>query len=304
MENVFHDGELQVQRMAGVEKIASRVGRVIRNSIDPGAMHFISEQAMLVAASIDREGYVWPSLLLAEPGFTEILAHNALAINKTKIRSTPNDILHQNLEINTNIGLVFIELATRRRFRVNGNATIGDTFIHVEAQEAYGNCPKYIQRRTIPETTEKAANTSIFKGEVLTTYEQQMIKNADTFFIASQSKNGKLDASHRGGNVGFVEILANGSFKIPDYPGNNMYNTLGNIAQYPKTGLLFVNFSTGETLQVVGSGHLLFHQNAAEDDEKTGGTGRYWTFTPEKWIRTQQHHLGHWDYIDASPFNP
>jgi len=304
VSNVFHEGELAVQKMTGSDLIASRVGRVIRSTIDPAAIYFIAEQPMMVVATQDENGYVWPSLILSEKGFIKVSSPNTITVDLTKIRSSKEDVLYKNLEANSAIGTLYIELATRRRFRVNGTAHIEHTSLTINVNEAYGNCPKYIQRRTVPEASTSDPKSTSITGIKLTATEKSMISNADTFFIASQSNENKLDASHRGGASGFVEILSDDTLKIPDYPGNNMYNSLGNIAQNSKMGLLFLNFETGETLQLIGEGTLLFNQQSDEDDEKTGGTGRYWEFRPQKWIRTTRHHLGNWQYIDASPFNP
>ncbi|MEL7247025.1 MAG: pyridoxamine 5'-phosphate oxidase family protein [Bacteroidota bacterium] len=85
-----------------------------------------------------------------------------------------------------------------------------------------------------------------------------MIRQADTFFWATQSSAGKADASYRGGKAGFVEILANGQLRIPDYPGNSLFNSLGNIHENPNTSLLFVDFEQGNVLQLTGKATLSF----------------------------------------------
>jgi len=45
---------------------------------------------------------------------------------------------------------------------------------------------------------------------------------------------------------------------VPDFAGNNMFNTLGNLARYPRAGLLFPNFSTGDLLQVTGTTEIVW----------------------------------------------
>src|SRR5690606_40711585 len=83
--------------------------------------------------------------------------------------------------------------------------------------------------------------------------------NVDTFFIGSGSRAGTgggpdgYDASHRGGPRGFVHVSNNGTrLRIPDYAGNNYFNTIGNLLRDPRVGLLFVDFETGGLLHVVG----------------------------------------------------
>ena len=107
-----------------------------------------------------------------------------------------------------------------------------------------------------------------------------------------------------GGNPGFVEVLADGALKIPDYQGNMMYNTLGNIAQNGKAGLLFIDYKKRNVLQLSGTASLLFDQHNELDDLRTTGTGRYWLFETKAWIQTDKQHDLDWEYMDASPFNP
>ena len=59
----------------------------------------------------------------------------------------PNDILYKNIVKNENIGILFIEFANRRRFRINGKAQFSKNKIQIEIQQAFPNCPKYIQAR-------------------------------------------------------------------------------------------------------------------------------------------------------------
>jgi predicted pyridoxine 5'-phosphate oxidase superfamily flavin-nucleotide-binding protein len=83
------------------------------------------------------------------------------------------------------------------------------------------------------------------------------IAAADTFFIASWHPAGGADASHRGGRPGFVEVRDERTLEFPDYPGNNMFNTLGNLAGHPRAGLLFADFERGDLLQLTGRARVL-----------------------------------------------
>nr|WP_218822259.1 pyridoxamine 5'-phosphate oxidase family protein [Geodermatophilus pulveris] len=87
----------------------------------------------------------------------------------------------------------------------------------------------------------------------LTPYRQAWIRSADTFFVATRSAAGDADASHRGGNPGFVQVLGDTELRWPDYTGNAMMMTLGNLRQDPAAGLLFVDRRDGSTLQLTGT---------------------------------------------------
>jgi hypothetical protein len=63
--------------------------------------------------------------------------------------------------------------------------------------------------------------------------------------------------SHRGGEAGFLEIAGN-TLQFDDYPGNNLYNTLGNLQQFPRCGLLLIDFVTGDVVQIAGVARLSY----------------------------------------------
>ena len=132
---------------------------------------------------------------------------------------------------------------------------------------------------------------------------KQFITKADTFFVGSGDAEGNLDASHRGGKPGFVQVLDEKTLKIPDYPGNSMYNTLGNFVTNPNTGLLFVDFENGKTLQLVGKAKVLLNESE-ETNEETLGTKRFWTFEVETWKESDNLQNLEWKFIDYSRFNP
>lgn len=305
LENVFHEGEKKVQELAGEVEMANRVGRAVKSFIVGGAVNFIQNLPMAFISSTDQEGKVWISLLVGENGFVKIVDGEKVIFDLSKIKSTQSDIFYENIQHRPEVGLLFIDHAHRMRFRVNGVAINSKNEIHIQVQEAYGNCPKYIQRsiHQLPKQVNNVISKNS-KGEKLGASEIAWINNADTFYLGTRSLSGKSDATHRGGNVGFVEVLENGSLRIPDYPGNAMFNSLGNIYENPNAGLLFVNFEEGTTLQLSGKGEIQFNQKTEDDLKKTGDTGRFWLFHPEQWILTEHHHELDWKFMDFSPFNP
>ncbi len=305
MNQVYHPGEIEIQQKVGEQLTAESNGRVITNTVAKGAVNFIEKQPMAIVSSVSPAGQVWISLLIGDFGFTTVPHPQTLVFDQSMIRSDPGDIFYQNIGQNPQIGSLFIELSTRRRYRINGISSRNGTRIEVSIQEAYPNCPKYIQRRVLSSSEHfKATPAHTMRGEQLGKPEKDWIQNADTLFVGSRSKELRMDASHRGGNPGFVEILDDNTLKIPDYQGNSMYNTLGNITQNPASGILLIDFQKGETLQLTGSAQLLFGQQAGHDLHKTTGTGRYWLFKTHEWIRTLNHHQVAWEFLDYSPFNP
>ncbi|MCZ6587847.1 MAG: pyridoxamine 5'-phosphate oxidase family protein [Alphaproteobacteria bacterium] len=96
------------------------------------------------------------------------------------------------------------------------------------------------------------------RGNRLTPSQSAWISAADTFFIASghqgegESPTYGMDASHRGGEPGFVEVVSETRIQFPDYAGNNHFNTIGNLVLDPRAGFLFVDFASGSLLQLTG----------------------------------------------------
>ncbi len=305
MENVYHQGEIEIQKRVGEVRLADANGRVITNQIIKGAINFIEKQPMAIMSSVDYNKNVWVSLLIGDYGFVSILDSTRMIFNKELIYSDPSDVFFENTAMISNIGSLFIELSTRRRFRINGTISTTGHTLELNVEEAYPNCPKYIQQRVIsmPEgfrkTLPRKESGNFFTEDIKT-----WIHSADTLFVGSQGGNKKLDASHRGGQPAFVEILDNKTLKIPDYQGNSMYNTLGNILQNPNTGLLFIDFKNKKTLQLTGKSELLFEQKEEQDLLRTTGTGRYWLFEVLQWVITENHHSVNWELLSYSPFNP
>jgi uncharacterized protein len=171
--------------------------------------------------------------------------------------------------------------------RINGVLTESDNAgLTLDVDQAYGNCPQYIQPRhiSINEEPNHPARTPQYRGEVLRGTDIRLIESADTFFLGTTHPDSGNDASHRGGPAGFVRVTPEGLW-WPDYPGNNMFNSFGNLAVDPTAALLFVDFRTGSTLQLSGTAAVDLDAPVDGDD---GGTGRRVQFTPPARRRHQR----------------
>ena len=293
---VWHEGELAVQLRAGVGEVS---GRGIRSSIPEGLIDFLSERRLLVFASVDSDRRTWASLRVGDPGFLRVIDPLTLETGSADVDGDP---LLTNLKQNPDVGMVIIDLATRRRARINGEAEVlPDSRLRIQARQVYGNCPQYIQLR-IPEEAllGNKAPSLISRGTKLSRTQHEWIAQADTMFIASAHPQRGADASHRGGNPGFVKVEGTRRLIIPDYSGNTMFNTLGNISVNPRTGLLFLNFEQGRTLQLSGSATIDW------DSDRSGfpGAQRLLTFDIEKVIEIEQPALSGYALKEYSPFNP
>src|SRR5262245_61632615 len=268
----YHPGELEVQRRAGVRSEAEDVGRIISGRIPAAVAPLVAGFRFAVAASIDARGRVWASLLTGPAGFLKVVEETRLRIDA---RPAPGDPLAANLEADESavLGLIVFDPATRRRLRFNGRAmTERGGRISLDIEQVYGNCRKYIQLRHLMDEARTPAaaadrgapargapgNLRPLRSPALSLAQQARIGAADTFFIASAHAEGGADASHRGGRPGFVSVTGATTLSFPDYAGNNMYNTLGNLVADPRAGLLFVDFESGDLLQMTGRARLVW----------------------------------------------
>jgi uncharacterized protein len=250
----FHPGELEVQRRAGVVGQARKVGRIIGSGLPVGIGRFLARQRFAVAASLDPAGRVWASLLTGPAGFLEAVDSQMLRL---ATRPLPGDPLAENVAARPEIGLLVLDPRTRQRMRFNGRGLLSGEDLFLLVEQAYGNCPKYVQmRRLEPDGGPRGEAAAPRVASTLDPAQQAAIARADTLFIASFHPEGGADASHRGGLPGFVRVLGPDRLAFDDYPGNSMFNTLGNLVAYPPAGLLFVDFANGNVLQLTGRAEI------------------------------------------------
>jgi hypothetical protein len=299
MMTIYHQGEIQVQERAGARALAASMERTVFSTIAHKFVDFIQTQPFLVLASVGNRGRVWASMLYGEPGFLAVADEQTLRINALPDERDP---LHDNLEEGGDIGLLLIDFATRRRLRVNGIAKLGTDGFSVQTRQVYANCPRYIQAREWePVTQDDRPEPILQRLSSITEELQQWICKADTFFIASYHSDSGADVSHRGGFSGFVQVLDAQTLMWPEYNGNGMFNTLGNIVENPCIGLLFIDFDSGETLQLTGSATILW------DEERVAaipGAERLVEFKLNQALASSHAGMLRWNFLNYSPDNP
>jgi predicted pyridoxine 5'-phosphate oxidase superfamily flavin-nucleotide-binding protein len=268
----FHGGELAVQDRAGVRAQAARLGGAMLDTPDlnGGMSAFLAARDFAVLTARDTDGRLWTSPLFSTPGFLQARDREL----RVRALPSPGDPL-EGLVADQPVGMLAIEFSTRRRVRVNGILThVDDTGMQLSVDQAYGNCPKYIHPRRL----EHVANAPqpVEHASTLSAEHQRLIANADTFFLGTIHPTRGADASHRGGPPGFVHVDGDRLW-WPDYPGNNMFNSFGNLAVDPSAALLFIDFDTGTTLHVSGTAAVEWVTPSDID----GGTGRRVNLTVE-----------------------
>ncbi|REG83854.1 pyridoxamine 5'-phosphate oxidase family protein [Marinomonas pollencensis] len=289
--SAFHAGEQAAQERVGVRSTLAHWGeKAIRPFFLEQHQSFFCQLPFVVASARDQEGLPWLTLLADSMGFIHSPDNTHLYLATHPIKG---DALEKAFTKGAEVGLVGIELSTRRRNRTNGRIEAHDedgiTFI---VSQSYGNCPQYISERDWRYVDVDESQTSVTHHQSLTARMKDWISSADTLFLASGHPdksdptsgvvNKGMDASHRGGAPGFVTILNDNKLVIPDYSGNNFFNTLGNLLLDPSIGLLFIDFENGSLLQLTGRAGIDWE---SEEIQKHPGALRLLTITIDKIVQ-------------------
>ena len=249
--DAFHVGELAVQQRAG-HVLAGR----IKNTIPSIAARFLTEQKFCVIAGRDDAGRMWTTMLSGPAGFMSADDERTM-----HVRTLPGagDPLHRLLTAGGDVGAIVMD--HRRRMRVNGIASPTTDGFTVHTEQVFSNCGRYISDRDGTLLVPRPAR--VRSGTELSSDQMDLVRGADTFFIGTCHPGGAADASHRGGNPGFVQVDSPGTLCWPDYDGNAMFMTLGNLALDPRVGLLFLDWAQGTALQVSGRAVLDWRPESA-----------------------------------------
>ena len=251
----YHEGELAVQARVGVGLEGLGAKEMYRSAMASGVQHFLATQQLAVVATLDKDGRPWASLRSGQAGFLRALDEHTLEIAGY---GSPDDPLMANLAKPGLAGVLAINLAARQRIRLNGEGKIDAAGrVVVSLNQVYGNCPQYIQAREVHGDRD-AKSSKTRRGETLDERLRRWVESADTFFLATAHPESGVDASHRGGKPGFVKVENEKRMVFPDYAGNNMFNSLGNMSSYPRAGLLFPDFQSGATLQITGAASIIW----------------------------------------------
>jgi predicted pyridoxine 5'-phosphate oxidase superfamily flavin-nucleotide-binding protein len=274
-ESPFHEGEQRVQQRIGVRERVEHMGRnLVRDAMPLEHREFFEKLPFLVVGSSDAAGAVWASLLLGEPGFVAAPTAKSLLV---RAQPLPADPLADNLRAGAPLGLLGIELETRRRNRANGHvAWVSDNGFELLVDQSFGNCKQYIQARAGAFAGPDARKAPTVEGARLSAPALELLSRTDTSFIASASRDASqggaegVDVSHRGGRPGFIraELTERGTrLTLPDFYGNFMFNTFGNLEVNPRAGLVALDFESGAILSLTGTARVIWDGPQVESFE-------------------------------------
>ncbi|MDH3977253.1 MAG: pyridoxamine 5'-phosphate oxidase family protein [Gammaproteobacteria bacterium] len=260
----FHPGEQAVQITSGVRDEAEARGlKMLTARLVDAQREFFAQLSFVIVARVDQHGQPRAELITGQPGFIQATVDGQVRIERGE---AGHNTALASVVPGSQLGLLGIEFARRRRNRINGTVTeVSDQHVSLSIDQGYGNCPKYITKRAWDETQ----FTGVYRAQVadhVSPAVADIIARTDTFFIASSSGPATQDSdiqaaawgadiSHRGGEPGFLQ-LQNDMLLFDDYPGNNLFNTLGNLRLHPPCGIIILDFTTGDIVQLDGKAEL------------------------------------------------
>ena len=270
----FHPGELAVQQRAGLLAQAARLeGMLAPTLLGRSAAMFLANQRLAVITARDDTGRLWTSPLVGTPGFLAASA-DILTINATIASTDPLCAIATG----SDIGVVIVDFAVGRRLRINGRLIRSESGrLDITVEQAYGNCPSYIQKRNLELPSAQPDRALPVRTHAIGRDHAALIARADAFFLGTVHPSRGADASHKGGRPGFVRVDRQ-QLWWPDYPGNNLFNSMGNIAENPEAATLFLDFDAGTVLQLSGTARLEWTDSGVSGDD--ADTGRRIRFTP------------------------
>ncbi|KAL8786650.1 MAG: hypothetical protein Q9213_002679 [Squamulea squamosa] len=282
----WHEGELSMQEKLHVPHQDNPTSPFLT----PNAARLLPQVPLLALGTLDDAGRPWTTLLGGEAGFVRSLGQSIMGI-KTLVDPTHDPVINILLDgkhegdtkehekdsrVVSGLG---IDLVTRSRVKLAGRLMVGalgntstqggadatEAQIVVKVEESLGNCPKYLNKKDITPTLPMPALVSTklpLPAEAI-----KLLAKADIFFISSSHGGLTMGTNDRGGPAGFCRILQNDHTSTvlvyPEYSGNRLYQTLGNLQTTPKAGIVVPDFDNGDVLYLTGTTEILIGDEAA-----------------------------------------
>ncbi|TFK42775.1 hypothetical protein BDQ12DRAFT_624061 [Crucibulum laeve] len=285
----WHPGEVAVQAIMHLPARVS-IAAVVNKLPEQHRLFHTTRLHFLPVTTLDAEGRPWASVLTSRHGDSNFITSPSDTSLEIEAHIWEGDPISQNLygtkaKSDALISGIGIEVATRRRnkfagFVANWSLDDRELSLKLSVTQALGLCPKYINVRKLiahPHTVPQVFydRRKLSPEERLPPDVIEFIQAADTVYlstsyVASASDQGKFPShvgtNHRGGRLGFVRIRPSDgrTVMLPNYSGNRLMNSLGNIHVTPLAGLVFPSFTSGSILYITGTATNLFGAPAQE----------------------------------------
>lgn len=302
----FHEGELRLQEQTGMRaKIDVMTRHMMRDFMPDQHREFFEGLEYIFLGTVDKSGAPHASIVTGPVGFASSPDPTKLVITTG---SREGIIAFDALAVGQPVGVVGLDLSNRRRNRMHGRiSALDETSLTITVIQSYGNCPKYINVREISDRGVPIGDAAIEERGALDAADAAVIQAADTFLIASYVSDGSnapyegVDVNHRGGQPGFVTVDGPSCITIPDYKGNYLFNTFGNLMLNPEAALLFLDFETGDQLHLHGHATLI---ETAEEVALYPGAQRLMRIEITRVRRHPDATALRWKFVKKSPVSP
>jgi len=252
--------------------------------LTPQASSMFERAPLLAFGTLDAQSRPWTTLWGGEPGFSEPLGGGFVGTrtlvdskNDPVVQALIGDAKDGQMSKPQNGGKLVaglaIDLMTRKRVKTAGRMIAGTVRdlddntaeaqqiqLVTKVEQSLGNCPKYLNQYEI----RPASICSVLQsqGPSLTPPATALLAKADMFFLCTSTED-DMDVNHRGGAPGFVRIISPTQIVYPEYSGNRLYQSLGNMQLNPQTGITFPDYENGDVLYITGSTEILTGSEAA-----------------------------------------
>lgn len=262
--------------------------------LTPQASFMLQRAPLLAVGALDDEDRPWTALWGGAPGFSEPIGGGFVG-TRTLVDSKydpvvqalvggedKGEMLQPQGEGKMLSGLA-IDLVTRKRVKIAGKVAAGTIrSVDVEVEEgsslptdapkkqdqiqlvtkieqSLGNCPKYLNQYELRPAL--LTPHILSSGPSLSPEARNLVDKADMFFL-STSSGIDMDTNHRGGPPGFIRVLSPSCIIYPEYSGNRLYQSLGNLQLNPLIGVTVPDFETGDVLYTTGTAEVLIGADA------------------------------------------
>ena len=286
----WHEGEIAMAKAMRVPDMDNPTFP----SLSPQLANHARVAPLIAIGTLDKQGRPWTTLWGGEKGISQPIAQGVLGIRSQVVRQ--HDPVVEELVGKDGDGTVVreegvgrmvsgltIDLETRKRTKLYGRMIAGalsmredeatesqqhvaEVQLVLKIEQSLGNCPKYLNKKHV-EPAE--SNPELVSDDPqLPQHALDLLARADLFFLSSANHDQDMDTNHRGGPAGFVRVISNDPtgavLCYPEYSGNRLYQTLGNLKVNPVVGICVPDFETGDMLYLTGTTEILIGTDAAK----------------------------------------
>ena len=264
-------------------------------TLSPQLANHLQIAPLIAIGTLDKESRPWTTLWgNGDKGFARPVAEGIIGI-RTPVTGEYDPVVEELVgkaatgEVvreegkGRMVGGLTIDLETRKRVKMYGRMIAGalgtrddevtgheehiaEVQLVLKIEQSLGNCPKYLNRKKIVSALAKPELVS--DSPKLPQRALDVVEKADLFFISSSQRDLDMDTNHRGGPPAFIRVVSNDDsgavIAYPEYSGNRLYQTLGNLKVNPLAGVCVPDFETGDMLYFTGTTDILVGKAAAQ----------------------------------------